>query len=155
MIHYSDLLKPGTVLAGVTVTNKKALLNLVATVAAQTHDLDARAIVGTLTERERIGSTGFGNGIAIPHGRLDGLDRIVGLFVHLQHPIDFQAIDELPVDLVFMMLSPIGAGAEHLKALANVSRRLRDPVFVAKLRGAGSPDALYALWTGDESRDPA
>ena len=155
MIHFSELLLPGTVLAGVAVTNKKALLNLLATAAAQAHDLDARVIAATLGDRERLGSTGFGNGIAIPHGRLEGLGTMVGVFMRLQHPVDFQAIDELPVDLVFMMLSPPDDGARHLKALANVSRRLRDPGFLAKLRGAGSPDALYALWTGDESRDAA
>jgi PTS system nitrogen regulatory IIA component len=108
-----------------------------------------------LGEREKLGSTGFGGGIAIPHGRLDGLKRVCGVFARLSKPVDFAAVDELPVDLVFMLLSPTGAGAEHLKALACVSRKLRDRGFAAKLRGAGSNDAVYALLTGVEARDAA
>ncbi len=93
--------------------------------------------------------------MAIPHGKLPGLTKVVGLFARLVQGIDFQAIDDLPVDLIFVLLSPVDAGPEHLKALARVSRRLRDRAFVAKLRGAGSPDALYALLTTDEARDAA
>ncbi len=155
MIAYSKLLLPDTVLADIAVTSKKALLNQLAGAAAQAHGLDAKLIASALADRERIGSTGFGGGIAIPHAKPAGLTHVVGVFARLASPIDFQAIDELPVDLVFMMLSPPDAGADHLKALAAVSRRLRELGFVAKLRGAGSPDALYALWTGDEARDAA
>lgn len=155
MVDFSELLLPSTVIEGVSATNKKAMLHHAATILAQVHGLDAKAIGGALGERERIGSTGFGGGVAIPHGKLAGIDRIVALFARLSQPIDFQAIDDLPVDLVFVMLSPLEAGAAHLKALAGVSRRLRDQSFVAKLRGAGSPDALYALWTADEARDAA
>ncbi|MBY0519991.1 MAG: PTS sugar transporter subunit IIA [Sphingomonas sp.] len=155
MIRFDKLLLPATVIAGLAVTNKKALLNQLAALAAQTHGLDTKAVATTLADRERIGSTGFGGGIAIPHGKLPGLPRIVGVFARLAVGIDYQAIDDLPVDLVFMMLSPPDAGAEHLKALAGVSRRLRDQGFVAKLRGAGSSDALYVLWTEDEARDAA
>lgn len=155
MIRFDDLLQPATVLLSIAATSKKALLHQLAAAAAKAHDLDARDIAAVLVDRERIGSTGFGGGIAIPHGKLDGLPHIVGVFARLAHPVDFQAIDELPVDLVFMMLSPPDAGADHLKALARVSRRLRDQGFVAKLRGAASPDALYALWTEDEARDAA
>lgn len=149
MIDFSALLQPKTVIAGVPAANKKALLTQLASQLAQAHGLAPKEAAASLLDREKIGSTGFGGGIAIPHGKLEGLGRIVGLFARLSQPIDFQAIDELPVDLVFVMLSPPQAGAEHLKALARVSRRLRDQAFVAKLRGAGSPDALYALWTED------
>lgn len=155
MTRFDDLLLPATVIAGLGASNKKALLNQLGAAAAQAHGLDAKEVVATLADRERIGSTGFGGGIAIPHGKLAGLPRIIGVFARLASAIDYQAIDELPVDVVFMMLSPPDAGAEHLKALAGVSRRLRDQSFVAKLRGAGSADALYVLWTQDETRDAA
>ncbi len=155
MINFSDLLLPQTVLEHVAVGNKKALFQHIAAVAGEIHHLDGKDIAAALTERERLGSTGFGGGVAIPHGKLAGLDSVIGLFVRLTQPIDYQAVDDLPVDIVFMMLSPPDAGATHLKALARVSRRLRDRAFVAKLRGAGSRDALYALWTGDEARDAA
>ncbi|OQW77417.1 MAG: PTS lactose transporter subunit IIC [Proteobacteria bacterium ST_bin13] len=155
MINFTDLLLPATVLNQVAAANKKALLHHIGQAAAHSYGLDAKAIVSALADRERIGSTGFGGGVAIPHGKLDGLTRVVGVFARLAQPIDFQAIDDLPVDIVFALLSPPDAGADHLKSLARVSRRLRDRGFVAKLRGAGSPDALYALWTGDEGRDAA
>lgn len=155
MNDFTDLLQPSTVLEGIVAGSKKALLQQLAVAVAAAHDLDGKAVANTLADRERLGSTGFGAGIAIPHGKIAGLPGITGLFARLAKPIDFQAIDELPVDLVFVMLSPVEAGADHLKALARVSRRLRDRGFVAKLRGAGSPDALYALWTQDEERDAA
>jgi len=100
-----------------------------------------------LLERERLGSTGVGNGIAIPHGKIAGLDRLYGLFARADQPIDFDAIDEQPVDLIFLLLAPEGAGADHLKALARVSRLLRDRVTCEKLRGSDNADALYALLT--------
>lgn len=153
MIRFSDLLVPQAMIAALGAQNKKALIQQLAQLAAHAYGLDAKAVVHALAERERIGSTGFGGGVAIPHAKLAGLDQVCGLFARLAPPVDFQAIDELPVDLVFMLLSPVDAGAEHLKALAGVSRRLRDEGFVAKLRGAGSPDALYVLWTADEARD--
>lgn len=149
MIDYSALLQPQTVVAGLAVANKKALLTQLAGLIAAAHGLDAKLVGACLSEREKIGSTGFGGGIAIPHAKLAGLEKVTGLFARLAQPVDFQAIDQLPVDLLFVMLSPPMAGADHLKALASVSRRLRDAGFVAKLRGAGSPDALYALWTED------
>ncbi|OYY71979.1 PTS sugar transporter subunit IIA [Sphingomonas sp. 28-63-12] len=155
MINFSDLLLSDTVLNNVAASNKKALFQQLSPILAEAHGLDAKAIITVLGDRERLGSTGFGGGIAIPHGKLAGLDRVIGVFAHLAQPIDFQAIDDLPVDIVFALLSPPDSGADHLKTLARVSRRLRDRGFVAKLRGAGSPDALYALWTGDEARDAA
>jgi PTS system nitrogen regulatory IIA component len=112
-------------------------------------------VIERLTERERLGSTGFGAGVAIPHGKVDGLEHVVGLFVQLQPPVDFDAIDDLPVDLVFCLLSPPDSGAEHLKALALVSRWMRDSAFVAKLRGAASSDAVLALFAAAQTRDAA
>ncbi|MBX9728646.1 MAG: PTS sugar transporter subunit IIA, partial [Sphingopyxis sp.] len=135
MTDFSALLHGDTVLEGVTASSKKALINQLAAGLAHAHGLEAKAVSATLAAREKLGSTGFGGGIAIPHGKLDGLVQPVGLFARLAEPLDFQAIDELPVDLVFAMLSPPMAGAEHLRTLASVSRRLRDRNFVAKLRG--------------------
>ena len=155
MDDLSDLLSPQAIQAAMVVPNKKALFQQLAGQAAKLVEADARLIVDRLVERERLGSTGFGGGIAIPHGKIDGLDRVVGLFARLSTPIDFAAIDDLPVDLVFLLLSPLEAGVEHLKALARVSRRLRDKAFVAKLRGAGSEDALYALFASGETRHAA
>lgn len=155
MSDFSDLLQPETVLRGASAANKKTLFQQLAASAAAAYGLDSKAVAASIADRERLGSTGFGGGVAIPHGKLTTASRVVGVFARLAQPIDFQAIDELPVDLVFMMLSPVEAGADHLKALARVSRQLRDHSFVAKLRGAASPDALYALWTQDEARDAA
>ena len=151
----SDLLAPEAIVAAIAVPNKKALFQQLAAIAGKLVDIDPRMVVERLADRERLGSTGFGGGVAIPHGKIDGLDRVVGVFARLAQPIDFNAIDDLPVDLVFLLLSPPDAGVEHLKALARVSRRLRDRNFVAKLRGAGSQDALYALFTSGDARDTA
>ena len=155
MTDLDDLLHPDTILANLSIASKKALFQALAATVADHHGLDPRVVADRLAEREKLGSTGFGGGTAIPHARIDGLDRIVGAVARLEQPIDFQAIDDMPVDLVFMLLSPPDAGADHLKMLARVSRALRDPGFVAKLRGAGSPDALYALLTAAEARDAA
>jgi PTS system nitrogen regulatory IIA component len=151
----SDLLAPDAVFAALTVPNKKALFQQLAAIAGKLSGLDAKEIVERLTDRERLGSTGFGGGVAIPHGKVDGLANVAGVFARLATPIDFAAIDDMPVDLVFLLLSPPDAGVEHLKALARVSRRMRDRAFVAKLRGAGSEDALYALFATGEARDAA
>jgi len=155
MIDFRDLLAADAVVEGIEPANKKALLQQLGSVAAAAYALDAKAVTAALAAREKLGSTGFGAGIALPHARLAGLDRAVALFARLADPIDFEAIDSLPVDLVAVLLSPVDPGATHLKALARLSRRLRDQDFVAKLRGAGSRDALYALWTADEARDAA
>ena len=155
MDDLSDILVPAGVLAGLAVPNKKTLFGQLAGVAATLTGADPKLIVERLAERERLGSTGFGGGVAIPHGKLEGIDHVVGVFARLATPIDFQAIDDMPVDIVFLLLSPPDAGVEHLKALSRVSRRLRDRPFVAKLRGAGSPDALYALLAHADTRDAA
>ncbi|MES3107964.1 PTS sugar transporter subunit IIA [Sphingomonas aurantiaca] len=155
MTDFSDMLRPDAVQTGAVAPTKKAVFQHIATMAAETVDADVKTINERLTAREKLGSTGFGGGVAIPHAKLDGLAQVTGVFVRLAQPVDFQSVDDLPVDLVFMLLSPTDAGAVHLKALARVSRRLRDKAFLEKLRGAGSPDALYALFTADEVRDAA
>ncbi len=154
-MDFTQFLDGDAVVADLPVKNKKALFQSLGQLAERTLGLGAKDVLDRLNERERLGTTGFGGGVAIPHGRIQGLQGIRAAFVRLQKPIDYGAIDDLPVDLVFMMLSPVDAGAEHLKALAQVSRRLRDRTFCAKLRGAGSPDALYALFVGAETRDAA
>lgn len=151
MSDIAYILSADSIDAGLTVANKKALFQQLATAAARRTGLAAKDIVAALNERERLGSTGFGAGVAIPHGKLPGLTEVVGYFVRLNQPIDFQAVDNLPVDLVFLLLSPPDAGADHLKALASVSRALRDRQALAKLRGARSRDAIFALLTGAES----
>lgn len=155
MTEISSLLVPGAVAAGANITTSKALFQQLGQVAEREYGLPATDVVDRLTERERLGSTGFGGGVAIPHGKIDGLTQVVGLFVQLAQPVDVKAIDDLPVDLVFCLLSPPDAGSEHLKALAQVSRWLRDRPFVAKLRGAGSADAIYALFAASQARDAA
>lgn len=155
MDELSDILSPDAVHASLSVPNKKALFQQLASIAGRIVGIEPKQVVERLVERERLGSTGFGGGVAIPHGKIEGLDRVVGVFARLAQPIDFAAIDDMPVDLVFLLLSPPEAGVEHLKALARVSRRLRDRNFVAKLRGAGSEDALYALFATGEARDAA
>jgi len=155
MDDLSDILTPDAVHAGIVAPNKKALFQQLAAAAGRLTGVDPRVIVERLVERERLGSTGFGGGVAIPHGKVDGIDRVVGLFARLAVPVEFQAIDDMPVDLVFVLLSPPDAGVEHLKALARVSRRMRDRAFIAKLRGAGTDDALYALFAHSDARDAA
>jgi len=145
-LEIADLLAgPDAVLACVKASGKKALLAELAAKAAAFYKLDERRLFDRLLERERLGSTGIGGGIAIPHGRMAGLEKPVGLFARLGHPVDFDSIDERPVDTVFLLLAPEGAGADHLKALARVSRLLRDRSLVEKLRATESADALYAL----------
>ena len=151
MSDLSTILTNDSIDAGLTVANKKALFQQLGLAASRRTGLSAKDIVASLNERERLGSTGFGGGSAIPHGRIEGLGRVYGYFARLNAPIDFQSVDGMPVDLVFLLLSPPDAGADHLKALASVSRALRDRQTVAKLRGARSSDAIYALLAGVES----
>ena len=143
----SDLLNTDGVIVSLKVSGKKQALQELAAKAAQLTELSERSIFDVLLERERLGTTGVGGGIAIPHGKLPSLDRLYAVFARLDHPIDFDAIDEQPVDLIFLLLAPESAGADHLKALARVSRLLRDKMICDKLRGSDSSDALYALLT--------
>ena len=140
-----DFLTPSAIIAELRASSKKALLQQLAHRAAALTGLDERRVLETIQERERLGSTGFGGGVAIPHGKVEGLDQVFGLFARLGTPVDYDALDRQPVDLVFLLLAPQGAGADHLKALASVSRTFRDRTVTAKLRGSTSADALYAM----------
>jgi PTS system nitrogen regulatory IIA component len=146
-MQIADLLSPEGVVAALKVQGKKQLLQELSARAAPLVRAPDRRIYETLIERERLGTTGVGQGIAIPHGRLADLEKIVGVFVRLDTPIDYDAVDKQPVDLVFMLLAPEGAGADHLKALARVSRLLRNQSACEKLRAAQSAEALYAILT--------
>jgi nitrogen PTS system EIIA component len=143
----ADLITPASVIASLRVAGKKQALQELARRAAHLVDLPERQILEVLTERERLGSTGLGMGIAIPHGKLSELRRLHGLFARLEKPIDFASVDDRPVDLIFVLLAPEDAGADHLKALARVSRLLRSAAICEKLRGTDNADALYALLT--------
>ena len=151
MTDLSPFLAIGSVDANLAVANKKALFQQLGAAAGRRTALEAKDIVASLNARERLGSTGFGSGVAIPHGKVEGLGHVFGYFARLNTPIEFQSVDNLPVDLVFLLLSPPDAGADHLKALASVSRALRDRDTVAKLRGARSKDAIFALLSGAET----
>jgi len=142
-----DLITENSVVSKLNATSKKQALQGLAKEMAAACGLDERAVFDVLMEREKLGTTGVGNGIAIPHGKLPGLNQLYGLFARLEKPIDFNAIDDQPVDLVFVLLAPESAGADHLKALARISRLLRDSGMCEKLRGTDTADALYALLT--------
>jgi PTS system nitrogen regulatory IIA component len=146
-MEITDLVTPAAVVASLKATSKKQALQELARRAAELTGEQERAIFDVLLERERLGTTGVGDGVAIPHGKLPNLRRLVGVFARLERPIDFEAIDEQPVDLIFLLLAPGTAGADHLKALARVSRLLRDRRMCEKLRGSDRADALYALLT--------
>jgi PTS system nitrogen regulatory IIA component len=143
----ADLLGPGSIIASLKGSGKKQILQELSRRAATLLKLNERAIFDTLWERERLGSTGMGMGTAIPHGKIAGIVKPVGLFARLEKPVDFEAVDERPVDLIFVLLTPEGAGADHLKALARVSRLFRDRAMCEKLRGTDNVDALTALLT--------
>ena len=154
-MEIEDLLNPSGVIHKLRATSKKQVLQELAKRAAEATGLPERQIFEVLLERERLGTTGVGNGIAIPHGKLPGLKRLFGMFARLDTPVDFDAIDEQPVDLVFLLLAPEAAGADHLKALARVSRLLRDRSVCEKLRGANQADAIYALLTASPATHAA
>jgi PTS system nitrogen regulatory IIA component len=141
----TDLISPNSVISGLKVNSKKQLLQELAARAAELSGQSERTVLEILQQREKLGSTGVGNGIAIPHGKLPRLDHLFGLFARLDRPIDFEALDEQPVDLVFLLLAPETAGADHLKALARVARLLRDSDIARKLRGSRDAEALYAV----------
>lgn len=146
-----DLITPHAVLPALKAASKKQALQELARKAADLTGQHERAIFDVLLERERLGTTGVGHGIAIPHGKLPGLTRVHGLFARLDKPIDFDSIDDQPVDLVFLLLAPEHSGADHLKALARVSRMLRDVNVCAKLRGSDNADAIFAILTQSDS----
>ncbi len=154
-MQLSDFLDFDAIKTGLPGGNKRSLLQQLANAAGQRLGVDPAAILVSLNEREQLGSTGFGQGVAIPHGKIEGLARIYGMFARLSEPLDYKAIDGRRVDLVFLLLSPPDAGADHLKALAAVSRVTRHAPTLEKMRGARSRDALAAVLMGADERDAA
>lgn len=144
-MEIEDLLSAENVLADFKASSKKQAIQSLAKHLAGKNLLEEREIFANILDREKLGSTGVGKGVAIPHARVRGLDRIVGLFARLSSPIDFDSVDEQPVDLLFMLLAPEEASTEHLKALARVSRLLRDDAMCTKLRMTPDAGALYAM----------
>lgn len=141
----SDLITPNAIIPALKANSKKQVLQIVAEKAAALTGLDERDVFNTIIQREKLGSTGVGNGIAIPHGKLANIDKIIGVFARLETPVDFEALDDQPVDLVFLLLAPESAGADHLKALSRIARVLRDPEVVTKLRNTYEAQALYSF----------
>ncbi|HEX2624795.1 MAG TPA: PTS sugar transporter subunit IIA [Sphingomicrobium sp.] len=154
-MQLNDFLDFDSIRLDVSAGNKRSTLNQLSQVAGQRLGIDPTRIADAIADRERLGSTGFGGGVAIPHGKLDDLDRIYGLVARMAQPIDYKALDGEPVDLIFMLLSPPDAGAEHLKALASVSRLVRNAATIEKLRGARTRDALAAVLIATDERDAA
>ncbi|MFK8252446.1 PTS IIA-like nitrogen regulatory protein PtsN [Ancylobacter terrae] len=151
----NDLVALSAVFPALRVASKKQALQELAARAGELIKRDEREIFETLNQRERLGSTGVGNGIAIPHGKLPKLDGLFGLFARLEKPIDFEALDGEPVDLVFLLLAPEAAGADHLKALARVARLLRDPAVAQKLRASRDAAAIHGILIGNTASDAA
>lgn len=154
-MNLSDFIDFDSIRLDLSAGNKRGLLNQMAQIAGQRLGIDPARIADSIAERERIGSTGFGGGVALPHGKLAEVDRVFGFVARLAQPVDYRAIDGEKVDMVFMLLSPPAAGAEHLKALAAVSRLVRHGATIEKLRGARSRDALAAVLIGADERDAA
>ncbi len=141
----TDIVAPAAIIPSLKVNGKKQALQELAARAAELTGQSERTILEILMQREKLGSTAVGNGIAIPHGKMPKLGRLFGLFARLERPIDFESLDSQPVDLIFLLLAPEAAGADHLKALARVARLLRDPEVARKLRDSSDTDALYAV----------
>lgn len=154
-VNISTFLDKRDVLAGLRVSSKKQLLSELAEKASDALELDARMIFDTLLQRERLGSTGVGHGIAIPHGKLHEIKTIFGLVAKLDKPIGFEAVDDAPVDIVFLLLAPETAGADHLKALARISRLARDADTLEKIRVETTSAGIYRILTQAEARDAA
>lgn len=150
-----DLLSPQGVIHNLRAKCKRDVLQALADKAAAIVDRPATDILATLMEREQLGSTGVGDGVALPHGKIEGLSKIVGVLARLETPVSFDAVDDQPVDLVFMLLAPANATAAHLKALAKVSRLFRDAEAREALRGADSAEALFAIATADQKHHAA
>ena len=153
-MHIGDLLDRTAIALRISATNKRQALAVIAELAARNFALDAGRVLDALTERELAGSTGVGHGVAVPHARLDGIARLRGVFVRLDQPVEFEAVDEQPVDLIFAIFAPQGAaGVEHLRTLARVSRLLRQAELREQLRQARTAEALYALLVQESGSD--
>ncbi|WDZ76946.1 PTS IIA-like nitrogen regulatory protein PtsN [Ensifer adhaerens] len=151
----AGLLHQNAIIPAMRANSKKQLLQELAAKASKITGLPEREIFDVILQRERLGSTGVGNGIAIPHGKLNNLPSIIGIFARLETPVDFEALDDQPVDLVFLLLAPEGAGADHLKALSRIARVLRDQDMVAKIRSSDSASAIYTLLDDDATSHAA
>lgn len=147
----ADILQPEGIIPALRVHTKKQLLVELASTASKITGIPEREIFDVVLQRERLGSTGVGAGIAIPHGKLKGLTKITGIFARLETPVDFEALDDQPVDLVFMLLAPEGAGADHLKALSRIARALRDQDLVARLRSSDTVPAIEACLNQEQA----
>lgn len=145
MMSLNDLISPQAVIASLKANSKKQALTELSDKAAELSGIDAREVLDALIQRERLGSTGIGGGIAIPHGKIAKCDRIFGVFARLEKPVDFEALDDAPVDLIFLLIAPENAGADHLNALSRVARALRDQSLIATLRSTRDPSALYSI----------
>ena len=154
-MELSEIISGESVRAPLKATSKKRLLQDLADMAEAVYKLPAEAVYKALMDREALGPTGVGRGVAIPHARFPGVTRVIGLFVRLEKPVDFESIDRQPVDLVFALFAPEAAGAEHLKALARVSRTLRSEAVCSKLRSTFDPAALYAILTDGKAEQAA
>lgn len=154
-MEISSLLKPTAVRVLGHATSKKRLFQDLSEITHTAYGLDASDTVDALQERESLGPTGVGHGVALPHARIDGLDHVVGVFLRLEKPLDFDSVDRQPVDLVFALFAPKDSGVEHLKALALVSRTMRDASVCAKLRANDDPAALHAVLTEARSSQAA
>lgn len=154
-MNFAKLLTPQAVKVLSSTTSKKRLLTELAELAEAAHGLNAATVVEALLAREALGPTGVGHGVALPHARLDGLDSVIGLFVLLEKPVDFGSVDRQPVDIAFALFAPENAGVEHLKALALVSRTLRDASICTKLRSNPSAETLYTILTETEGAKAA
>jgi PTS system nitrogen regulatory IIA component len=154
-MEIEDLITPARVMPRLKATSKKHVLQELAKRAAELTGLHERAVFDVLLERERLGTTGVGKGIAIPHGKIASLGRIYGLFARLKPPVEFEAMDNDPVDLVFLLLAPAAAGADHLKALARVSKLLRNPAQCEKLRKASDAKTAFAILTAEAATQAA
>lgn len=151
----SDLLGVESIMPALKANSKKQLLQILAERAAELTGLVERDIFDTLLQRERLGSTGVGGGIAIPHGKLSGVTKITGLFARLETPVDFEALDDQPVDLVFLLLAPEGAGADHLKALSRIARVLRNADTITKIRGTSDAALIHNFLAKADAPHPA
>lgn len=154
-MQLSELLRPAAVKVVANVSSKKRLFQDLSEIVDTVYGLEASSVFAALQERENLGPTGVGHGVALPHARLAGLDEVIGAFVRIEKPLDFDAVDRQPVDLVFALFAPQGSGVDHLKALALVSRTMRDGNICAKLRANDDPDTLHTILTEAQTNQAA
>jgi PTS system nitrogen regulatory IIA component len=154
-MNLGDIVSEEAIIPDLRASSKKQLLQAVAEKASELTGLSAREVFDTILQRERLGSTGVGKGIAIPHGKFANFQDIFGLFARLHEPVEFESLDDQPVDIVFLLIAPENAGADHLKALSRIARVLRDPIRIAKLRATSDQEALYAFLTEEQASNAA